>query len=273
MTVGEGAYTGAGSGRHQGRAARQAGGRPAGADPRAARSRGGQQLAELNRGNTDHRDPDLPQRPVRGRRVLACASAPDAHRAVGRRGQPRRTARRSGSCRPAGTFLAAIQLGSPSSASWRRRSPAPASWAVVAGAIRPSGQQRRADRPAASSLRSCLCSRSSSVSCCPRRWPARLCGAYGVPLRRPIEVLGRILAPLVWVLTTVTNAITRLFGITRSQRERITTEELMILVERGARAGRHRGRRGADDRRRARAGRAARARGDGAAHRHRGARR
>ena len=53
----------------------------------------------------------------------------------------------------------------------------------------------------------------------------------------PIDLLGRILAPLVWFLTTVTNAITRLFGITGTQQERITTEELMILVERSGEQG------------------------------------
>ena len=87
----------------------------------------------------------------------------------------------------------------------------------------------------------------------------------------PVELLGRLLAPLVWLLTTLTQAITRLFGVVDQQQERVTAEELMILVERGQRAGRHRGRGAADDRRGARAGRAARPRGDGSAHRHRGA--
>ena len=53
----------------------------------------------------------------------------------------------------------------------------------------------------------------------------------------PIDLLGRILAPLVWFLTTVTNAITRLFGITGTHQERITTEELLILVERSGEQG------------------------------------
>ena len=46
-----------------------------------------------------------------------------------------------------------------------------------------------------------------------------------------------MLAPLVWLLTTLTQAITRLFGITDTQRERMTAEELMILVERGGEQG------------------------------------
>jgi putative hemolysin len=53
----------------------------------------------------------------------------------------------------------------------------------------------------------------------------------------PIDFLGRILAPLVWFLTTVTNAIARLFGITDTQGEKLTAEELMIIVERGEKEG------------------------------------
>ena len=53
----------------------------------------------------------------------------------------------------------------------------------------------------------------------------------------PIDLLGRILAPLVWFLTTATQAITRLFGITDTQGERLTAEELMIIVERGGEQG------------------------------------
>ena len=29
----------------------------------------------------------------------------------------------------------------------------------------------------------------------------------------PIDILGKVLAPLVWLLTTITNAVTRVFGI------------------------------------------------------------
>jgi putative hemolysin len=53
----------------------------------------------------------------------------------------------------------------------------------------------------------------------------------------PIDVLGRILNPLVWLLTTLTNATARLFGVTEQQQERVTPEELMILVERGSEQG------------------------------------
>jgi CBS domain containing-hemolysin-like protein len=53
----------------------------------------------------------------------------------------------------------------------------------------------------------------------------------------PIDFLGRVLGPLVWLLTTMTAAITRLFGITDQQQDRVTPEELMILVERGSEQG------------------------------------
>jgi putative hemolysin len=53
----------------------------------------------------------------------------------------------------------------------------------------------------------------------------------------PIDFLGRVLAPLVWLLTTATQAVTRLFGIADTQQERVTAEELMILVERGSEQG------------------------------------
>jgi putative hemolysin len=53
----------------------------------------------------------------------------------------------------------------------------------------------------------------------------------------PVDLLGRLIAPLVWLLTTITGAITRVFGISGAQQERFTAEELMILVERGSEQG------------------------------------
>ena len=53
----------------------------------------------------------------------------------------------------------------------------------------------------------------------------------------PIDFLGRLMNPLVWLLTTLTNATARLFGVTEQQQERVTPEELMILVERGSEQG------------------------------------
>ncbi len=53
----------------------------------------------------------------------------------------------------------------------------------------------------------------------------------------PIDVLGRLLAPLVWLLTSLTQAIARLFGVSDKQQDQVTTEELMILIERGSEQG------------------------------------
>ncbi|MGI8929067.1 MAG: hemolysin family protein [Candidatus Limnocylindrales bacterium] len=53
----------------------------------------------------------------------------------------------------------------------------------------------------------------------------------------PIDLLGRVMSPLVWLLTTLTQTITRVFGIADKQQERVTAEELMILVERGGEQG------------------------------------
>jgi putative hemolysin len=53
----------------------------------------------------------------------------------------------------------------------------------------------------------------------------------------PVDLIGRLLGPLVWLLTSLTQAITRVFGIAEYQQERVTAEELMILVERGGQQG------------------------------------
>ncbi len=60
---------------------------------------------------------------------------------------------------------------------------------------------------------------------------------YALMLARPMELLGRMLGPVVWFLTTVTHGITRLLGVPDVPEESITTEELRILVERGGEQG------------------------------------
>ena len=61
---------------------------------------------------------------------------------------------------------------------------------------------------------------------------------YALLFARPVEVVGAIFRPLVWMLTAVTEVITRILGVRDSHSaERITTEELMILVERGGEQG------------------------------------
>lgn len=60
---------------------------------------------------------------------------------------------------------------------------------------------------------------------------------YALVLARPVEIMGRILSPVVWVLTTITRAITRLLGVRDIPVEAITAEELRILIERGGEQG------------------------------------
>ncbi|MFV2062201.1 MAG: hemolysin family protein [Chloroflexota bacterium] len=60
---------------------------------------------------------------------------------------------------------------------------------------------------------------------------------YALSMARPVEVLGRILSPVVWALTTITHGITRLLRVREITDEAITSEELRILVERGGELG------------------------------------
>ncbi|MGD8486510.1 MAG: hemolysin family protein [Chloroflexota bacterium] len=60
---------------------------------------------------------------------------------------------------------------------------------------------------------------------------------YALALSRPIDILGRLLAPVVWFLTTITHLVTRLLGVRDVSDDAITSEELRILVERGSEQG------------------------------------
>ncbi len=60
---------------------------------------------------------------------------------------------------------------------------------------------------------------------------------YALALARPVELLGMLLAPVVWLLTTITHGITRLLGVRDVPDDAITSEELRILVERGGEQG------------------------------------
>ena len=61
--------------------------------------------------------------------------------------------------------------------------------------------------------------------------------SFAVFFAIPVEVVGRLFAPVVWLLTTTTTAITRLLGVSGGPQDRLTAEELMILVERGGQQG------------------------------------
>jgi putative hemolysin len=60
---------------------------------------------------------------------------------------------------------------------------------------------------------------------------------YALLFARPVEVLGRIFAPVVWVLNGITTRITGMLGVTDIERDRLSSQELMILVERGGQQG------------------------------------
>lgn len=52
-----------------------------------------------------------------------------------------------------------------------------------------------------------------------------------------VEILLRGLAPLVWLLTRITNAVTRVLGGDRMTPDNMSTEELKLIVERGGEQG------------------------------------
>jgi magnesium and cobalt exporter, CNNM family len=60
---------------------------------------------------------------------------------------------------------------------------------------------------------------------------------FALALARPIDLLGRVFAPLVALLTGITRAVARPFGADVSQQSEITAEELRLIVERGGQQG------------------------------------
>ncbi|MDQ1323792.1 MAG: magnesium and cobalt exporter, family, partial [Chloroflexota bacterium] len=61
--------------------------------------------------------------------------------------------------------------------------------------------------------------------------------AFALRLAGPVDILGRLLRPLVGVLTAATRAIARLFGAEVTSEARITADELRLIVERGGEQG------------------------------------
>ncbi|MHB8960891.1 MAG: hemolysin family protein [Candidatus Limnocylindrales bacterium] len=60
---------------------------------------------------------------------------------------------------------------------------------------------------------------------------------FALTLAVPIDVLGRVLSPVVAILTGVTRAVARPFGATVNSEAQITAEELRLIVERGGEQG------------------------------------
>jgi putative hemolysin len=60
---------------------------------------------------------------------------------------------------------------------------------------------------------------------------------FALVLAAPVDLLGRLLAPLVWVLNRITSGVLRLLGVKESNPNTISTEELRIIVERGTEQG------------------------------------
>ena len=60
---------------------------------------------------------------------------------------------------------------------------------------------------------------------------------FALTLSAPLDVLGRILAPLVALLTGITRAVTRMLGASVNTEAQITAEELRLIVERGGEQG------------------------------------
>jgi magnesium and cobalt exporter, CNNM family len=60
---------------------------------------------------------------------------------------------------------------------------------------------------------------------------------FALILARPIDVLARLLGPLVWLMTGVTRWVTRSIGVDMNQEAAISADELRLIVERGGEQG------------------------------------
>jgi putative hemolysin len=60
---------------------------------------------------------------------------------------------------------------------------------------------------------------------------------FAIVLAGPVDLVGRVLNPIVWLLTRVTNSVNRLLGVNDVVQNQISTEELKLLVERGGEQG------------------------------------
>jgi putative hemolysin len=60
---------------------------------------------------------------------------------------------------------------------------------------------------------------------------------FALVLSRPVDVLGRLLGPIVAVLTAITKTVTRAFGADVTAEAQISAQELRLIVERGGEQG------------------------------------
>jgi putative hemolysin len=60
---------------------------------------------------------------------------------------------------------------------------------------------------------------------------------FALSLSAPVDVVGQLLRPIVALLTGVTGLVTRSFGVSTQREASISTEELMLIVERGGEQG------------------------------------
>jgi putative hemolysin len=60
---------------------------------------------------------------------------------------------------------------------------------------------------------------------------------FAVALAAPVDVLGRLLGPVVSFLTWITGGVVRLFGVETTTEAQISAEELRLIVERGGEQG------------------------------------
>jgi putative hemolysin len=60
---------------------------------------------------------------------------------------------------------------------------------------------------------------------------------FALVLAVPVELIARVLGPVIALLTGVTRAVVRLFGVQMNQEAAITAEELRLIVERGGEQG------------------------------------
>ena len=72
----------------------------------------------------------------------------------------------------------------------------------------------------------------------PKRLAMKAPEKVGLALARLLYVISIIFAPLVWLLSTVTNAILRLFGVDpNAEEEEVTEEEIRMMVDAGGERG------------------------------------